>query len=32
MKAYKSIVIGLVANDRVEVVEGLSEGDSVIVG
>ena len=27
-----SIVIGLVAGDRVEVVDGLSEGDSVIVG
>ena len=26
------IVIGLVADDRVEVVDGLSEGDSVIVG
>lgn len=32
VKAYKSIVIGLVAGDRVEVVDGLSEGDSVIVG
>ena len=32
VKAYKSIVIGLAADDRVEVVDGLSEGDSVIVG
>lgn len=32
VKAYKSIVIGLAAGDRVEVVDGLSEGDSVIVG
>lgn len=31
MKAYKPVEIGLVANDMVEILSGLTEGESVIV-
>ena len=31
MKAYKQVETGLVANDMVEIISGLTEGESVIV-